>query len=407
MKKFLFVVLVFILSSCSDSDGGGNGGSVVVDACNVSTGLRAPLPACSPQTPCTRVATNLGVAIVETPEVVPACDALYWDERITKNVMGFARYACIVRPGGASSTSKRPLVVWFHGGGDGSADDAATITRLASKASNFDLTGDVSAPGFVLLAIQGRNLRFPTAAPRDGHHHDFYYRDLNSPSTNPDIANVDTFIDSIVEEGIIDTNRIYVMGWSNGAFFSQLYAIARHTTTTPGGNNVASAAVFSAASPFSDISWDVFDNVAVDGNDSSCELPSIPTSSVPIQMVYRTSDSAVACDTAQATCFQTEPGYITEQWLADASSAGIPIEGLRIGGLESGASATQDADAPNCTDYMGSCPVVDCINNPLGAGCLSLVNHLRWPDGDYDNSGTFFMDREPDMLQFLKSNPLN
>ena len=84
---------------------------------------------------------------------------------------------------------------------------------------------------------------------------------------------------------------------------------------------------------------------------------------------------------------------------------GIPIQGLRIGGLESGASATQDADAPSCTNYMGACPVVDCTNEPLGAGCLSLINHLRWPDGVY-NSSSSLMDREPDMLQFLKNNPL-
>jgi len=401
-----WLLIVYMLTGCGGSGGGDDAGVMDMGACNSATGLRAPLPACSPDTPCTRVATNLGVQTIETSEVIPVCAGLYWDARLTQSVIGYTRHACIVRPSGASNTSKRPLVVWFHGGGDGSADDAATTTQLVAKAGNFDLTGDVARPGFTLLAVQGRNLRFPTAAPRDGHHHDFYYRDLDSPSTNPDIANVDAFIDAVVQEGIVDTNRIYVMGWSNGAFFSQMYAIARNTTTTPGGNNVASAAVFSAASPFDDISWNVLDNEALDSNDSSCALQNIPSSTVPIQMVYRTSDSAVACDTAQATCFQTEPGYVTEQWINDASNAGIPIQGLRIGGLESGASATQDADAPNCTDFTGSCPVVDCSNSPLNDGCLSLINHLRWPDGDYTNANAFVMDREPDMLLFLKNNPL-
>ena len=76
------------------------------------------------------MATNLGVQTIETSEVIPVCDGLSWDERLTQSVLGFTRHACIVRPNGASSTSRRPLIVWFHGGGDGSADDAATTTQL-------------------------------------------------------------------------------------------------------------------------------------------------------------------------------------------------------------------------------------------------------------------------------------
>jgi hypothetical protein len=169
---------------------------------------------------------------------------------------------------------------------------------------------------------------------------------------------------------------------------------------------VASASVFSEAPPFDNICWNVLDNEALDSNDSSCKSLNIPSSTVPIQLVYRTFDSAVACDATQAVYFQTEPGYDTEQWLSDATNAGIPIQGLLIGGLESGASATQDADAAACTDYMGNCPVLDFTNDPTGDGCLSLINHLRWPDGDYNNPTAFVMDRQPDMLLFLKNNPL-
>jgi hypothetical protein len=55
---------------------------------------------------------------------------------------------------------------------------------------------------------------------------------------------------------------------------------------------------------------------------------------------------------------------------------------------------------------MGNCPVLDFTNDPTGDGCLSLINHLRWPDGDYNNPTAFVMDRQPDMLLFLKNNPL-
>ncbi|NOX49644.1 MAG: hypothetical protein GXP16_03795 [Gammaproteobacteria bacterium] len=298
----------------------------------------------------------------------------------------------------------RPLVVWFHPGGAGSADTASLETDLLAKVESFDLSDDLTQPGFTLLSIQGRNLRFPTAAPRDGHHHDFYYRDLNSPSMNPDIANADAFIDAVVQEGIVNTDRIYTMGWSNGAFFAQLYAISRHTATTPSGNRIASASVFAAASPFDDVRWDVFANQPLDNNDTTCKLPDIPSSSVPIQIVYRTSDAAVACNSVQASCFRTEPGYNTENWISEAINR-VQIQGLRIAGIESNAGAAQDTDAQACTDYSLNCPVVNCAQVPTGNGCLSLVNHQRWPDGIYGNASSN-VDREVDMLIFLRNNSL-
>jgi poly(3-hydroxybutyrate) depolymerase len=83
-------------------------------------------------------------------------------------------------------------------------------------------------------------------------------RNLDSPSTNPDIARVDALIDTVVGQGMVDSRRIYVMGWSNGGFFAQLYVLARHATATPDGQRVAAAAVFAAANPFEDIRWDPF-----------------------------------------------------------------------------------------------------------------------------------------------------
>lgn len=387
--------------------GGESSGSsqTPVALCNSSTGLRAPLPACSSNAPCTRLAAELGVAPppITTPTITPTCDAGAWDERFTQTVLGFTRHACIHRPPGASSLSKRSLVVWFHPGGNSPADLAETETGLIAKADSFDLTGDMARPGFILASVQGRNLHFPTAAPRDGQHHDFYYRDLDSLSTNPDIANADALIDKIVQEGIVDTDRIYVMGWSNGAFFSQLYAIARHTTATAGGNRVAAASVFTAANPFGDVSWNPFDDTAHDDG-SSCEITP-PVSTVPINIVYRTSDAAVACDAIQAACFSTEPGYTTDEWISQATSAGLSVSGLRIGGIESGRPVSQDAIASNCTDYSGGCPPTDdCATDPAGDYCLSIVNHARWPDGIY-NSFSSMVDREVDMLQFLKNNP--
>ena len=386
MCKFVVMIqLCLLLASC----GGGNDNSVTSQnspsPCNASTGLRAPLPACSSASVCSRVAFELNLATIDTPGFTPSCDSAVWDERNTTTIQGFTRHACIRRPLSASGISPRPLLVWFHPGGGGNADVVASETQLLEKAASFDLTGDPARPGFILASVQGRNLRFPTAHPRDGQHHDFYYRDLNSPSTNPDIANVDELIDAIVQEGIVDTNRIYVVGWSNGGFFSQLYAIARHSTPTVGGNRVAAAAVFGTASPFGDVSWDPFSES--DHQGFSCAID-IPASTVPILIVYRTSDATVACNDQHAACFLTEPAYNTGRWIDQARGAGIQMAGLRIGGVESSSPALLDTFALFCTDYSAACPVGDCVSEPFSDVCSSFTNHFLWPDGIYENIST-------------------
>ncbi len=398
----MYMLLAGLLASCANSVSDDMiSAAARFPVCSEATGLAAPLPACTPETPCNRTASEVAGSTIRKPTVVPEC-ADPWDEMHTQEVLGFTRHACIYRPPGASANSKRPLVLWFHPGGNGTAQMAGTEASLLFKAPDYDLTGDPKRPGFVLAAVQGRNLRFPTAAPRDGHHHDFYFRDLQSPSTNPDIANVDALIDALVAEGNIDTSRIYLMGWSNGAFFSQLYTIARDTTATPAGNRVAAAAVFSAGSPFAGISWDPF-NLRNVLDEDDCQPTEYPESENPILIVYRTTDSAVPCDSVQADCFGTEPGYTTLDWINDAIAAGLKVQGLIIGGLEAGKNF--DETMPACLDFSGGCPEGNCRTSYLGVACLSLLNHLRWPDGDYHNHPTGTADREIDMLEFLKANP--
>ncbi len=412
----VLLAISIITSACGGGGGGGGGNSVsggggdgntgsgdqVCDP--ASTGLVKPLPACTATTPCTRVASELSQSRITDPSPDPVCDSSVWTEKLTQNVSGFTRHSCVYRPPGVSASSTRPLVLWFHPGGDGTADTLSEQTHLLQKAEQFNLSGDPARPGFVLVAIQGRNLRFPTLAARDGHHHDFYFRDLASPSTNPDIANADSVIDTLVSDGIVDTNRIYVMGWSNGAFFAQMYAIARHETRTPGGNEVAAASVFGAGDPFNSIRWDPFNERGYSGN-PSCQLTSYPVSSVPMDLVYRSCDAAVGCDAQQQSCFDNEPGYATQPWLNDSNALGLSVMGNRIGGLEAGAELDQPAAA--CTSTGTSCAPVQCsVSNP-SEECLCLVNHLRWPDASYDSDPTTSShDLEVDMLDFLRANPL-
>ncbi|MEM6993584.1 MAG: hypothetical protein AAF721_23930 [Myxococcota bacterium] len=373
------------------------------DVCDAVVGLRMPLPECSAEFPCTYLAAEVveevGKEIV-TPSDPPACADPSWDETLQWDVGGVTRYACVFRPPGAS-TAPRPLVVFFHPGGEG-ADAAEQETRLLSKAANYDLSGTPSDAGYVLAIVQGRNLHFPTDAPRDGRHHDFYHRDLGQPSTNPDIVAADALIDALVDEGVVDTNRIHIVGWSNGAFFGQLYAVARHDTPTAGGNRVASAAVFAAGNPFDDIERDPFTHRVHDG--ASCKLARVPASDVPILLTYRTCDFATPCGPSDAACFGNEPGFVVSDWLPEAAASLPGLEARLIGGLEPGSA--NDGPATQCTDIDASCMPEndDCSEPPFPARCLCLVNHLRWPDGVYGvGSG---IDNEPAMLDFLRDHPL-
>ncbi|MBS2015926.1 MAG: hypothetical protein JST00_23765 [Deltaproteobacteria bacterium] len=364
------------------------------DVCSPSLGLSRPLPACSNETPCDRPAPELKGEILRVASTPPTCpSAMQLD---TSDVAGFRRYACIRSPASATTATKRPLVLWFHPGGEG-ADNVAE-TQLVSRAATYEL-GAPGDQGFHLVVVQGRNLRFPTRQPRDGRHHDFYHRDMASPSKNPDIAYADALVDRLVANGTVDPKRIYVMGWSNGGFFGQLYAIARRNAATPGGSKVAAAAVFATANPFEDVRWDPFANVAK-ANASSCRLAKIPSSAVPVMLVYRTCDAAVAATPAQATCFDTEPGYVTEPWLTEAAAAGLAYTPLRLGGRETG----PDLDQPVAAATNPTCTPTSCTPT-VTAGCLCLVNHLIWPDGVYPNASSN-IDHEVDMLEFLKTHPL-
>lgn len=381
----LTLASLFGLGACSAT---GNGGSNDDPPPPANTGAPAPLAVCTQANPCTRPAKELNVSEITQPSSVPVCRttapgrAIYDDgaPRRAVDADGVDRYACWYRPSGASASAPRPLVIFLHGGGGGNAGDVYNFTSLRTKAESYIL-GDVARPGFFLVSVQGRNLHYPTFNNRDGRHHDFYYRDLRSPSTNPDIAHLDRLIDELVATGMVDTRRIYVMGWSNGGFFGQMYAIARHATPTPGGNRVAAVVPYTAADPFHNTSRDQV---------PSYQLDPYPTSTVPIFLVSRSCD-IVACNQAQADMFAAantvlEPGHIVEPWISqDLPTKVRNPNALWLMLAGNGAVATTCETQPPCSAAIG------------------LLNHVRWPDGIADGSGA---DHEPAMLNFLREHPL-
>jgi dienelactone hydrolase len=156
---------------------------------------------------------------------------------------------------------------------------------------------------------------------QSGSKHDTYHRDLDAPSTNRDVAFVDHLIDTLVAEGVVDPDRIYTTGHSNGARFASMYAIARHETASAGGNRVAAAAVYSGGDPFENIR---------EGWTPSCRADPYPTSTLPHFLISRTCDG-VACSEKQYEAFLDEgmpmtPGNCCEAWVETLrATIGSPV----------------------------------------------------------------------------------
>ena len=387
LLQFASLILLLILAGCK------NGDDIKLPLtetpyCNSETGLSEPLPLCSTNNVCTNPGPEVGVSEITTSFSIPLCrttavDRAFFDDGpplTWDDPNGVTRSACLFSPVGASASSQRPLVVWLHGGGIGSADNVYNHTSLREKAPVYNLSGDPQRPGFHLLSVHGRHLHYPTEAARDGNHHDFYFRDFNAPSGNPDIANIDRLIDELVSGGSVDPQRIYFMGWSNGAFFSQMYVIARQLTATPGGNHPAAAVAYTGADPFNNTSA---------AQSPSCQLDPYPFWRAPIFLVSRACD-VVACDSAQALDLERQgvvvaPGHIVGDWenILHNTIGNTDVSRLIVSGT--GQS------------------VANCTPPPFCTGSIALLNHLRWPDGVADGSG---IDHELEMLDFLRDHPL-
>ncbi|MCB9588232.1 MAG: hypothetical protein H6718_22680 [Polyangiaceae bacterium] len=339
-------------------------------SCNATTGLTAPLADCSTDQPCNTLSTALAPPDCRTT----ASSRPAFDDNPPRafpdGIGGATRYACVFAPSDAASVP-RPLLLFFHGS-HGDANNVYNSTLLRQKAETATLGGSGAAAGFVLASVQGRNTHW-VGVNTPGSHHDYYYRDLSSPSCNPDVRNADNIVDGLVAEGIVDPQRIYVSGWSNGGFFAAMYAIARHATSTPGGNKIAAAVSYAGADPFLNID---------DSATPSCRLNPYPKSSLPIQLVHRACDGIVPCDAAHHAA-GTDQGFDVESWAtALGTQVGAGVEDLIIASDGSSEVATCD---PGCTSAQGTLP------------------HLRWPDGVADGSN---QDYEVRMLEFLAAHPL-
>jgi dienelactone hydrolase len=332
-----------------------------------TTGLTGPKPICTSSNPCMeKIGGDGGMGMQVDSEINSSSGMCGTDPVISwTDSNGDARWACVHTPPGGGP---HPLIVYFAGSLS-DADVAYSSTGLPTKANTVDISQGADAAGYVLIIIQERNLHDNTDG--DGQHWDADYRDLVTDSCNPDVRSADYIIDRVAGQTAIDPKRIYSVGWSNGAFFAQMYGIARHTTPTPGGHKVAATAIYAGADPFGPLK----------GSSGNCQLSPYPKSTLPIYVLHRSCDAFVACDAAQDTWGS---GYSVEAWMTTAlpnSVGDLHGQDVLIDGL--GATATMCQAVPPCTLAVGT------------------LNHLNWPNG-----GDGHTDWEPMMLSFLAANPL-
>ena len=204
----------------------------------------------------------------------------------TMSPLAASRRYCQYIPPAASAANKVPLVIMVHGSGGN-----ATVMYAGSGWRAYGMRR-----GFAVVGTQAMNRHWPASGAigpgEDGTKNDYLFRNV---SHNDDIRYFDALVDQLVATGKIDPSRIYLSGWSNGAYFVHLYTMLRSGSTdggrlgaglpgaTPAGNKVAAAATFSGGDPLLAVEWN-----------PQCRSDPPPVSAAPILIVSRLCD-VVAC----------------------------------------------------------------------------------------------------------------
>jgi len=194
---------------------------------------------------------------------------------------GEARAACLFTPAGASKATPLPLVVFLQGS-LAPAVPQLLLNDWVSLYQTQDLSGDPKRPGFILLLPIGRNTHHFYPYPDDyALGFDNWYRNLDrgSPGLNVDVAAIDQFIGQVRNRGIVDDDRLYMTGWSNGGAMAELYSL-----NTPA---VAATATYSATAPFSD--WQ-----------DPCAQTPFATTLPPAMDIHNACDVIGTCQTTTA-----------------------------------------------------------------------------------------------------------
>jgi hypothetical protein len=361
-RSSAWLLAAALVSACGGGGGGsGNDGLTPGSAASGSLDARAVPAVAAPGAECAGVygdppretEPSLSGTLASLYYVLPACalrggEVLRWDD-----ADGTARRACLFTPANATAATPMPLVT-FLPGSVFPGDPQTLVAALDGQARRRgDLTGDPSRPGFNLLIVEGRDKKH--FYPFPDHHalgFDHWYRNLNrnDPGINVDVATIDHFIGEVKARGIVDSRRVYMMGWSNGASMAILYAL-----NTPG---IAATAVYSSPNPFTDVG-------------DPCAQEPFGNNLRPIMTVHNRCDIIGICSTGSQAFHRSLDDRIPQ-----LEHRGVIIDALQ--------GEVEACDA-RC-DFSGA------YADAFTAGALF---HVRWPYAWTD-----------EMLRFLRERPL-
>lgn len=269
------------------------------------------------------------------------------------DAMDTPREACLQLPAAASAEQPLPLLIFLHGSLF-PGDPQTLLAGLDWDLDNADLSGDPARPGFILLEVEGRDKPHHYPFPDDhAWGYDNWYRnfDRQDPEMNVDAATVDHFLAEVMGRGIVDAERIYLSGWSNGAAMAVLYGL-----NTPG---IASVAVYSNPDPFRDV-------------EDPCAQEPFGNNLLPIMTVHNDCDIVGICSTGAEQMRERMqeglPGIHYESYILDGSGAEV-------------------ASCQARCDYSSE--------QPLGLLSEGALRHLIWPQA-----------WNPRFYAFLRENPL-
>jgi predicted esterase len=284
---------------------------------------------------------------------------------------GDARYACLYEPQRAGEREPLPMLVFLHP--SETSAYSVILTGLVGLIDKGVLNG--GNPGFILLAPQGRYTthRYP-GYDSNALGWDNWYRQLSTGAVampgapyeeNADAASIDHFVDEMIATGKVDRQRIYVMGWSNGAAMALLYALNRRW--------VAAAAVYSAPDPFSAL-FDVCTQTPVAIAPVGDGQAQVFNPRVPLMHVRNDCDIGGICPNGN-------------RFAARVRALGGSIEDVIVDSSEQ--------QVASCDD---SCGTDEMANGQIGtiASFRGLARHMRWPAQWNER-----------MLNFLREHPLS
>ena len=290
---------------------------------------------------------------------------------------GTPRSACLYEPTSASAANPLPLVVYLHPSLF-TADTIPFATNLLTFLGSANVSDDPSRPGFILLAPEGRATTHFYPSPDDqGTGWDNWYRQLDPRGRsrnvqgvvyqqNVDAATIDHFIGEEVATGKVDTRRIYVTGWSNGAAMGYLYGLNRR--------HVAALAVYSAPNPFQAFN-DPCPQTPVARRPLGDTQVRVFNRRVPTYHVHNNCDIAGICPNGELLRSELLP-------------LRTPFTDVIIDSTQQLVQACLDACGTNPDGDMSA------ADNPLGF-TLGTQNHTRWPSL-----------WTQDMLDFFRQHPL-